>query len=94
MRSRLGDAAPQAPKGAARFAYPTHDVITSKRERVPKRQMSIRLTREQERALGRLQSAARDGGMTPREATASEIVGALIVQADPEQIVDLLRRGD
>lgn len=105
MPSRLGDPAPQARSGAARYASPApakaqiveesaptpamistpkrQDVKTSKMQKTP---MTIRLSPAAIEKLADLERSLRRSGLKAQQASASEIVGALLLAATPETI--------
>jgi hypothetical protein len=93
LPSRLGDPAPQPKTGAARFAIPTSgadkqsDTLTPKRQNVEtskrqKQPMTIRLTPAAIDKLSEIERTLRRVGIRARQASASEIVEALIEGAD------------
>jgi hypothetical protein len=98
MPSRLGEPAPQAKTGAARFAAPTQkkdDILTAERvtAKTLKRQkqpMTIRLTPEAIDKLSELERDLRRAGLRARRASASEIVEALLLAATPDAVQELL----
>ena len=97
--SRLGDPAPQARSGAARFASPQiaeEDAKTLKIQSVetpkPQKQpMTIRFTPETLDRLADLERHLRRTGFRAHQASASEIIGALIWATTPETVQELLR---
>jgi hypothetical protein len=102
LPSRLGDPAPQPKTGAARFASPTSgaenqsDALTSKRQNVEtskrqKQPMTIRLTPAAIDKLSEIERTLRRVGIRARQASASEIVEALIEGADTGLLTELFR---
>lgn len=101
-KSRLGDPAPMARSGAARFASALpavgekkSDVLTSQRQSVeaPKLQkqpMTIRLTAEAIERLAEIEQHMRRAGIPARQRSASEIVEALLTGANLEQLRERL----
>ena len=99
MPSRLGDPAPQAHSGAARFATPTlndHDVKALKRQSVglskakEKQPVTVRLTADSIDQLAEIERGLRRAGIKARRASTSEIVEALIRATTPEIVRDLI----
>jgi hypothetical protein len=102
LPSRLGDPAPQPKTGAARFASPVHErkdeqvalkrqnVKASKREKLP---MTIRLTPTAIDKLSEIERSMRRVGIRARQASASEIVEALIEGADPVSLAEVFKSG-
>lgn len=100
MPSRLGEPAPQARTGAARYASPAPkkeeevvntDVLTSKRQngktvKSQKTPMTIRLLPSAIERLNDLERLLRRSGLKAHQASASEIVGALLITADPDAL--------
>jgi hypothetical protein len=103
LPSRLGDPAPQPKTGAARFANPAikqeDDVLTSKRHNVEtvkrqKQPMTIRLTASAIDKLSEIERSLRRVGIRARQASASEIVEALIERADPISLAEVFKSGE
>ncbi len=100
LPSRLGDPAPQAKSGAARYASPSFpekktDVLTSESQDVEtvkrqKQPMTIRLTPAAIDKLSEIERSLRRAGIKARRASASEIVEALVLAATPGGIRDLI----
>ena len=102
LSSLLGDPAPQPKTGAARFASAaarnTTDVLTlerhngetSKRQKQP---MTIRLTAAAIDKLSEIERSMRRVGVRARQASASEIVEALIEGADPTALAEVFKSG-
>jgi hypothetical protein len=102
LSSRLGNPAPQPRTGAARFASPSNvkalesnDVLasTDQSEEEPKRKkqpMTIRLTLKGIDHLAELERSLRRAGVKARQASASEIVEALVQAATPESVHKLI----
>ena len=102
LPSRLGDPAPQPKTGAARFASPTSgaggkkDALTSERQNVEtakrqKQPMTIRLTPAAIDKLSEIERTLRRVGIRARQASASEIVEALIEGADTGLLTELFK---
>jgi hypothetical protein len=106
LSSRLGNPAPQPRTGAARFASPVEAktpklksvptlerqaVEESKREKQP---MTIRLTFEAIDHLAELERSLRRVGIKARQASASEIVEAIIHATTPETIRKLIAQAE
>jgi hypothetical protein len=97
LPSRLGDPAPQAPSGAARFAAPApksdakalkrQNALTLKRQKQP---VTIRLTPDAIDRLGELELSLRRAGVRARQASASEIVDALLRSTTAEAVRNLI----
>ena len=109
MPSRLGEPAPQARSGAARFAVPApqlqeklegpepaqplvEPIVTLKRQNVEaavkreKQPMTIRLTPGAIDRLSEIERSLRRSGIRARQASASEIVEALVESADIDEL--------
>jgi hypothetical protein len=101
LPSRLGEPAPQPKTGAARFANSTvekRDALTLERQngKTLKRQkqpMTIRLTASAIDKLSEIERSMRRVGIRARQASASEIVEALIEGADPASLAEVFKSG-
>jgi hypothetical protein len=80
---------PQPPLAPLEVTSERHNVITAKREKLP---MTIRLTPEAIDRLAELERALRRTGIRARQASASEIVDALVRAATPDELRGLIRR--
>lgn len=103
--SRLGNPAPQPRSGAARFAAPqienaktpeNQNATTSKRQNAEtvkrqKQPMTVRLTFEAIDRLTEIERDLRRSGVRARQASASEVIEALIHSATADHVLGLLK---